>query len=352
MKPKILMVADQPNWAYDHMARWVIEELRSKYDFYMDYCIFHPQKDGPPPRLTWRGKIKKQLHHLKFSLKRRILPAGQDYDLICFLGWYFPFLYDFDIRNQKIIQGIFTDGFPPQGHTLIFDHNLSIEQFVRVYLGRTVALICGSKLIFERYKPYVENIFYCTGAINTRLFRPPPSRPEDKKEFVVGWTGDPRRQFKGFYDFVLPAVEKASSLRKNIVLKTRFKGPCRTLPKFYQDVDVILIASSADAGPSSFLEAGACGVPAISTKIGFPAEVIRDKENGILVDRSVDELAEAILYLYDNRNHLRRMSEKIRHDIVRDWDYKARRRLWDEVFRNSLLIGAANSGNPRNFQMS
>jgi hypothetical protein len=92
------------------------------------------------------------------------------------------------------------------------------------------------------------NGFYCTGAIDTKMFQPCSGRQSDKDSFVVGWTGNPDRSFKGFYDFVVPAVEKAASLRKGVTLKARFKGPYGTLPRFYSDVDVLLIASSADAG--------------------------------------------------------------------------------------------------------
>jgi glycosyltransferase involved in cell wall biosynthesis len=157
----------------------------------------------------------------------------------------------------------------------------------------------------------------------------------------VGWTGDPHRSFKGFYDFVVPAVEKAASLRPGIVLKTRFKGPYRTLHRFYQDVDVLLIASTGDAGPSSFLEAGACGVPSISTRIGFPAEAIRDGENGIFVDRSVEEMSGAIVSLYDNQELLRKMSSSIRADIEKYWNPASRSGLWDHMFQAVLADAKA-----------
>jgi glycosyltransferase involved in cell wall biosynthesis len=113
-------------------------------------------------------------------------------------------------------------------------------------------------------------------------------------------------------------------------------GPVHTLPSFYDDVDVILIASTGDAGPSCFLEAGACGVPSISTRIGFPAETIRDGENGMFVGRSIDEMAKAIIYLYNHRGLLKDMSEKIRHDVEMQWSYKERGKLWECLFEESL----------------
>ena len=333
------MVADQPNWAYDHMARFVIKELQSKYDFYIDYCSYHSLKKNHISQSLIRGRYSEQFRYLKFSFKRRVLPKTQAYDLVCFLGWYFPFAYDFQITGKRIIQGIFTDGFPPKGHGLKVDPGLSIEEFVRKYLGNSTTVICGSRLILDRYKSYVENVHYCTGAINTRRFKTPVRKHEG---FIVGWTGDPHRSFKGFYDFVVPAVEKAASLRPGISLKTRFKGPYRTLHTFYQDVDVLLIASTGDAGPSSFLEAGACGVPSLSTRIGFPAETIRDGENGMFVDRSVEDMSRAIIFLHDNRENLKSMSSNIRADIEKSWTPAARSGLWDLMFQESLAGAKAS----------
>ncbi len=107
--------------------------------------------------------------------------------------------------------------------------------------------------------------------------------------FVVGWTGTPNRPFKGFHDYIVPAVERAAQMRPGLELKTRFSGPLETLPRFYDDVDVILIASSADAGPSLFMEGGFCEVPSISTRIGIPSEVIEHGQNGLFVERNVEK---------------------------------------------------------------
>jgi len=88
--------------------------------------------------------------------------------------------------------------------------------------------------------------------------------------------------------------------------------------------------------PSSFLEAGACGIPSISTRVGFPVEVIRDGENGLFVNRSLNEMVAALIYVYDHREHLGRMSDQIRLDIRNNWDYKIRSKFWDQMFEESI----------------
>lgn len=335
-RPKILMVADFPDWAYDHIAQFVISELGEKYDFYMDYLIYHWKEKPHKLRTGIRAWLGQKRCYLKGFHRRRILPPGKGYDLVCFLGFYFPFIGNFNISAKGIIQGIYTDGFPPQCYGLISESEISIREFVDNYLGVAVSVVVGSRVIYDRYEPYVKNLYYATGAKDTNLFAPVDRPERDRASFIVGWTGNPSRPFKGFYDFVVPSVEKAASLRPGISLKTRFRGPLRTLPRFYDDVDVVVLASVGDAGPSCFSEAGACGVPAISTRIGSPAEVIRHGENGLFVDRSVDSIARAIVYLYDHRDLVKYMAQNIRRDIVEQWGYKVRAKLWDRVFEESL----------------
>ncbi len=96
------------------------------------------------------------------------------------------------------------------------------------------------------------------------------------------------------------------------------------------------MASDGDAGPSSFIEAGACGVPSISNKSGFPGELIEHKKNGILVNRNINEYVDSINYLSNNRVLINTMSIQIRDDIKREFSYNARYKNWDNVFMNLI----------------
>ena len=115
VKPRILMVADKRDWAYDHMARFVMWQLGEKYDFYIDYLALNPR---PRPHGV-EERVHQERVRVEYLDRRRILPAGEAYDLICFLGWYMPWTGSFDAVGKGTIQGIYTGTFPPQGLSLI-----------------------------------------------------------------------------------------------------------------------------------------------------------------------------------------------------------------------------------------
>jgi glycosyltransferase involved in cell wall biosynthesis len=73
------------------------------------------------------------------------------------------------------------------------------------------------------------------------------------------------------------------------------------LVKYYNLLDVYLITSRTEGGPSSLLEAMACGVSVVSTRVGMAADVIEDGVNGYLAEiEDVDQLVGKVEILMNN----------------------------------------------------
>lgn len=64
--------------------------------------------------------------------------------------------------------------------------------------------------------------------------------------------------------------------------------------------DVNLIASVTETGPMSFFEASNCGVPTISTPVGWPSLLIENGQTGFIY-HSPDSAVKHILEIYNNR---------------------------------------------------
>ena len=100
--------------------------------------------------------------------------------------------------------------------------------------------------------------------------------------------------------------------------------------------DVFAAPSQKPEGmPMVLLEASACGLPLVATRLGGIPEVVQDGVNGLLVDRppDTDELAGKIITLLQN------------DDLRQDWAKRPGRGPW------SALPGNASPGSRRRCMM-
>jgi glycosyltransferase involved in cell wall biosynthesis len=56
------------------------------------------------------------------------------------------------------------------------------------------------------------------------------------------------------------------------------------LARAYRALDAYVVASRQEGGPKAVLESMASGVPLVTTRVGQAVEIVRDGENGWLVD--------------------------------------------------------------------
>jgi glycosyltransferase involved in cell wall biosynthesis len=127
---------------------------------------------------------------------------------------------------------------------------------------------------------------YLTTGVDTYTFHPKRPARSNPKVLTVGWCGKPSTKDKfspkGFKE-VFTKVQTAN-LHPAIRFRTNVRDynnrlNTEEMVDFYNDLDVLLITSSAEGTPSVMLEAMACGVPVITTPVGITREVFLDCES-------------------------------------------------------------------------
>jgi len=88
------------------------------------------------------------------------------------------------------------------------------------------------------------------------------------------------------------------------------KNP-REVSEFYKVLDVYLISSREEGGPSALLESMASGVPVVATKTGMCPDLIENSKTGILISTfEASEMAEKILELSRSREWREKLSDE------------------------------------------
>ena len=189
------------------------------------------------------------------------------------------------------------------------------DEFYQTYLSSYFQIIVGGGNLLTDYKKITDKVSFVYGIYGERNFAE-NKEVGSKKSLTIGWTGTPDRPMKGFREFIEPVIEEINREGRTVLLKTKFSGPYEELYSFYRDVDLVVIASSADSGPSLFAEACLSSVPVVSTKVGLPLMGIKHGMNGFFIDRSKESLKEAIIKLYDDRQLLQTFSNRIKNDYL------------------------------------
>jgi len=102
--------------------------------------------------------------------------------------------------------------------------------------------------------------------------------------------------------------------------KVRFLGHSSEVARYYQTSDIFVLPSYAEGMPNSLLEAMACGLPVIASRIGGVVDVVEDGKSGILFEPgNVSELASAIVRLLRDDELRQRLGTEARKRIVENF---------------------------------
>ena len=124
---------------------------------------------------------------------------------------------------------------------------------------------------------------------------------------------------------MLETLSKQLSINNSV----QFVGivPHEKVHTFLQQADVFVLPSISEGFPNVILEAMACGLPVIATRVGGIPDIIIDGTNGYLVEvKDAHAIAERILLLLQN--------EILKKEISANNEQKVKKYTWDAVILN------------------
>lgn len=184
-------------------------------------------------------------------------------------------------------------------------------------------------------------VHYTPNGVDTALFCPaaqPPARAAGA--IRVGWTGSLGNfgpELRGFHDVIEPAIAAVSGASLHAAIREQQWRGRDEMPEFYRGLDVYVCASRSEGTPNPCLEAAACGVPLVTTRVGNMPELVRDGENGLFFDGSVADLAAKLTLLRDSPELAKTLAARML-DTIRDWDWSKLAENYADMF-DAVLRG-------------
>jgi glycosyltransferase involved in cell wall biosynthesis len=127
--------------------------------------------------------------------------------------------------------------------------------------------------------------------------------------------------------YVKKGIEDLKVPYKHIYLKDYGE-----INRLYQCLDLYIITSRQEGGPKSVLEAMACGVPLVTTRVGQAMDLVQHGQNGMMVDvEKTEALADSVLRVLGD-TQLRRTIVNNAAKTAKENTYKAHIPLWKRFF--------------------
>jgi len=225
-----------------------------------------------------------------------------------------------------------------------------------------------------------EQVVYIPGSVDTEKFRPAPERRPDphrperniicvaRLEYSKGidvllhawkrmmltsaeWQAqlEPRLLLVG--DGVLQPQLKRMVIELNIQDNVEFLGLRTDIIDLLQQSWGYVLPSRGEGMPNALLEAMACGLPCIATRVSGSEDILVDGVNGLLVESEQPvELAHALRRLVEDADLAQRLAEEGRATVVRNYQLTRIVEQLLDLYRSLLSNGQNKKLNKINSQ--
>jgi len=139
-----------------------------------------------------------------------------------------------------------------------------------------------------------------------------------------------------------PERPRAEALARELGLSdaVRFLGVQLDVRDVLQQADVFLLPSETEGFGLAALEALACGVPVVGSRVGGLPEVVADGETGLLCPPGdVPGMAAAVLRLLADPELQQRLARAARASVEHTWRREPLLDRWEEFYRRVLKAG-------------
>jgi len=161
---------------------------------------------------------------------------------------------------------------------------------------------------------------------NLKFKRPGAVPPSKNLKLIIIGNGPLRIKIERYI--------KRNNLQNNI----EFAGwlpSINDLAKTYNQSKIFVMPSFNEGGPRVCLEAMACKIPVVTSRVGIMSDIIQDGENGLFINWDAKDIAEKISKLLKDNNLYKKIAEN-GYEIVQQFERKKAIENYAKAYQNLL----------------
>lgn len=320
------------------------------------FATSNPALHEVATRLGFLTKVFQGAHRfdlsLRKSLRQTVMEGG--FDLVHAHGYKADFFAYSSLRGLlpliSTCHGWPTPGFKMQAYA-------TADRFLLRTFDKVVAVSEDSASLLRGAGVHPSNVSLVRNGVKTARFDyPDSSRPGRLRIGVIGRIVREKGSEVALDAFLQIASEfpqaelvfagegplcqalQRSALQRGIAERVVFRGFCDDMPKFYSQLDVVVMPSFYEGMPMVLLEAMAAGKAIVSTNVGEVPAVLKDGFTGFLVQpRDCGQLAASLRKLLADAELRSRMGCEAKAFISATYDIGAVCNRYLDVYRSACL---------------
>ncbi|WP_256759905.1 glycosyltransferase family 4 protein [Cohnella sp. WQ 127256] len=213
------------------------------------------------------------------------------------------------------------------------------KDYVKNVIGRIGRLGAFNLKLVEVLRKISPNqdIRYIRPFVETEIFKPTKKQHLERNEpFTIGWVGNQERRVKNYNTLYVPIVE-AYKNNPNLLFIESTKGQrdLKEMPDFYNKLDLLLVTSANEGAPNPALEAYSCGVPVLSTNVGYVKTIVHEQARSLILDTDKPKkFIKKIDDLVNNRDAYLEIKKGCRGNACDNWSVDKAMSEWLNILFN------------------
>ncbi|MHA1589331.1 MAG: glycosyltransferase family 4 protein [Candidatus Njordarchaeales archaeon] len=300
-------------------------------------------KPRPLPNLTY-SILAPLIHRRRIRGKRMICRTVQLWGF--WTGLIMKIIYGCRLILR---QGFTSSKFAIRSRDLKYYILATIFELIAYHMSDRIIVTTkqDKEYIIKRYHVKPCKIYVIPNWVDTSLFK--PKRKVEKEEGRIIFVGRLERQ-KNIFALInaIKTIPQAKlylvgdgSLKEEIIKKIREENignvfllgpiPHNKLPEELNKSEIFILPSLYEGHPKTLIEAMACGLPVIGTKVEGIRENIKNGENGLLCDINYESIREKIRTLLENKEMGKKLGVNARKHILKEYSL-------EKVLEREILI--------------
>lgn len=204
-------------------------------------------------------------------------------------------------------------------------------------LAQVGAIIATNQQLCDIGKSCNENTFLVPNGCDLEHFCPADPSPDFQRPFTMGFAGNIwglGLQYKGYQYYVKAMAALITKVKSLTLLHAHTQIDHEDMPeKFYYQIDCLVLPTMGEGCSNVVMEALACGVPVLITKVGYHGEMLKDMKTCIFIERDANDIEKKILMLKENPALRIDLAQAGREFAEKHHDIRVIAKEYDRIFQ-------------------